>query len=532
MRRNDIFGALLVGALLFGQPVLAQSILTREPLRASDWLSGSVSPPPPVSAWRPGDPIPPDAEARRRAADGENEVAQSAAAAQIGVTRLGAANPDGTGIISARIAGLPDGLWTGADPDAVIARIAALRPSLPAMDELYRRLLTVQIAPPGEVADPDARFFLARVDALLDLGALGPAADLLRAAGQPDAARFRRLFDISLLLGDESEACRIMGDTPGIAPSFPARIFCLAQAGDWQAAALTLRGAHRLGLVDDAEAQLMEQFLDDSYVDSGETLPLPDRITPLSFRLFEAIGQPLPTGDLPMAFAWSDMRGTGGWKAQLDSAERLARAGSLQPARLREIYLLQNPAASGGVWDRAAAIRDLARALQAQDEPALATALPVAIQRMSGAGLTYSLSRIFAGPLHDATISGETALLAERLRLYAGQAPAAVVPPGNAVDLAITALARGETPEDLPQSLAVLFAPFTAPPTAIDGPAGMALLAAIADVDSGREGDIPRAARGIATLRALGLEADARRAAIQLALGPDLAGPGGRRGGN
>lgn len=530
MRWNRVFGTGLVcsGLVCAG---LALPALAREPLRASDWLSGSVSPPATISGWRPGDPVPPDAASRRRAADGAHEVATSAGVAQVGVTRLGDANPDATGIISPRIAGLQADLWAGADAAQAATQIAQLRPALPAMDELFRRVLTVQAEPPQsgaqETGTQAGLFFLARVDALLDLGALAPAGDMLRAAGQPDAARFQRLFDIALLLGDEDEACQIMAGTPGIAPSFAARIFCLAQDGDWQAAALTLRGAQRLGLIDADQAGLMEQFLDDSYVDSGVGLAVPDRISPLTFRLFEAIGQPLPTGDLPLAFAWSDMRGTGGWKAQLEAAERLARAGSLGPARLRDIYLLQNPAASGGVWDRAAAIRDL---LAATDAKAMSVALPVAVQRLSAAGLGYGLARIYAATDTQMALPAEAALLAERLRLYAGQAPDNATPPGSEIDLAIAGLAQGRTPAALPASLSMLFAPFAdAQATAPDGPRGMAILAAIADIEAGREGDVARAARGLGALRALGLEADARRAAVQLALGPELRGPDGRR---
>ena len=45
---------------------------------------------------------------------------------------------------------------------------------------------------------------------------------------------------------------------------------------------------------------------------------------------------------------------------------------------------------------------------------------------------------------------------------------------------------------------------------------GEALLAAMTDVDAGVDGDLPRAARGLAMLRALGLTAEADLAAAQL----------------
>ena len=73
------------------------------------------------------------------------------------------------------------------------------------------------------------------------MGATGAAKELLQVAGPGDTERFRRLFDIALLSRDETHACEIMDRTPGVAPSFPARIFCLALGGDWAAAALVFK---------------------------------------------------------------------------------------------------------------------------------------------------------------------------------------------------------------------------------------------------------------------------------------------------
>ena len=43
----------------------------------------------------------------------------------------------------------------------------------------------------------------------------------------------------------------------------------------------------------------------------------------------EAIGTPLPTAPLPLAFAHSDLRHTAGWKARIEAAERLVRTGAV-----------------------------------------------------------------------------------------------------------------------------------------------------------------------------------------------------------
>ena len=57
-------------------------------------------------------------------------------------------------------------------------------------------------------------------------------------------------------------------------------------------------------------------------------------MTPLLFRLHEAIGEPLPTGNLPRSYAVADLRDLAGWKPQLEAAERLAVTGALPANRL------------------------------------------------------------------------------------------------------------------------------------------------------------------------------------------------------
>lgn len=200
-----------------------------------------------------------------------------------------------------------------------------------------------------------------------------------------------------------------MNTTPGIAPSFAARIFCLAQTGDWAAAAISLHGAESLNLLDRRQAVLLTHFLDDAYVDSDQALPPSDRMTPLDFRIREAIGQPLPTSSLPIAFAHSDLRPMNGWKARLEAAERLARAGAIPPATLRALYSEQKPAASGGVWERAGAMRTLEAALAGGDP---SPALPQAFDEFRMAGMADVLAAMIAADLPEGGTTGRPAEIA------------------------------------------------------------------------------------------------------------------------
>lgn len=537
------FGALTVSRLVRVLPFVILAMVAhlataeaRPPLSASDWLSGSVQEPPSQSGWRPGDGRPSGASRK------PSDLARTGSVEPVGVHRLGQANPDATGTVSPRTAGLPADLWGNSDATVLARLIQRQNPQLPALRRLMRRVLAAQLDAPRIIEKgTEGTLFLARVDKLLDMGATRAAQDLLQAAGPGDPQRFRRLFDIALLSGDEARACEIMDKTPGVAPSFAARIFCLALGGDWAAAALVHVGAATLGQLDEETALLMSHFLDDAFVDSAEILPPPTTVTPLTFRLHEAIGQPLPSQNLPLAFALSDLDDRGGWKAQLEAAERLARAAAIPASQLRDIYIRQKPAASGGVWDRAAAVQTLIAALGTRDRAAVAAALPPAYAAMNDAGLGTALADMVGAESAALELPGQAGVIAMWLALAANQVQTIEILPqdASAFDRWLVSFASGDPKPPLPPadpaSPAAILAPAFLGDARTDLPEnaqhliaedrrGEALLAAISDVDSGLEGNLVRAAAGLRTLRTLGQGDIARQAAVELMLAPRVSG--------
>lgn len=524
--------------------VSAPAAMAEAPLSASDWLSGSVQQPDNISSWRPGDTRPPQLQRRSK-----REIAATGAVEPVSVTRLGEGNADGKGTVSPRSAGLPPTLWGASDAETLARLIHESTPRLPALRRLERRILAAQLQPPPATPGQEGMLFLARVDKLLDMGATGAARELLQAAGPGDPERFRRLFDIDLLSRDEARACEVMDRAPGVAPSFPARIFCLAHGGDWPAAALVFHGAEAMGRIDPEMAALLAQYLDDGFSDRAEELPAPKVVTPLELRLHEAIGQPLPSTNLPLAFALADLDHHGGWKARLDAAERLARAGAIPASQLRRIYLEQRPAASGGVWDRAAAVQALDRALTARDRLAAAQALPIAYEAMLAAGLGNALAEMTGAELGALGLDDRPGQIALWLALQAAQPQVVQDLPADAspFDHWLLGFASGE-PEAAPPAArgepaaraASLFPAFLGPseqdvPQAaarliLAGKRGEAMLAAITDADAGLDGDLTRAAQGLRTLRALGQQEIARQAAVELILAPALMAQPGSAG--
>ncbi len=480
------------------------------PLSAIDWLSDSIAAPAAL-------PVPP-----------ESGIARSAEPGAIMVTPLDGPSADAAGLLPPSMTGLPRALWGPATTEDVLVRLRSVpRTLLPSLNELLTTVLLAEANPPVGAANGDDRLLLARVDRLLAKGALDRAEALLERAGVDTPERFRRLFDIALLKGSENEACARMRARPEFSPTYPARIFCLARGGDWNAAALTLESAETLGILTPSDDVLLARFLDSEIVgDAGVDWRNP---TPLTFRMLEAIGEPVPTGPLPIAFAWADLRPTRGWKPQIEAAERLARAGVLSGNQLFGLYLRQRPSASGGVWERVAAVHKLQTALAENDTGAVAEILPGAWARMRDAGLAHVFANHYGAEIAALPLTGE----AKRLALHIGllspayESVALAADPATGEDAFLLALAKG-TPESAvaqgPVALAVRDGflakglPDIASPMLAERRVGEAILKAISLFSEGAAGETQSTADAIALLRALGLQRTARRAALELLL--------------
>ena len=460
-------------------------------------------------------------------------MATTAAPQNITTTALDVPQPDGIGLLSPAETGLPPALWGPADPAEIARRIRAETvDTLPAGHALLARLLLAEADPPPATGG-SGELLLARIDKLLDLGLVEEATALVAQAGMATPELFRRAFDVALLTGEEDRACAEMRARPDIAPTIPARVFCLARGGDWAAAALTLGTARALEQITPEEEALVSRFLDPELSDGAPPLQPPERVTPLNFRMHAAIGEPLSSSALPRAFAHADLLPTAGWKAQIEAAERLARTSALAPERLIALYAERRPAASGGVWERAEAVQRLDRALAARDTEAVATVLPTAWEEMRGAGLGHVLGAVYGPRLVALDLPSEASALAFRIALLSPdyEDVATAWTPRDDEENLLIAVARGL---DLPRSIgAVGFAlaglgstarkPARSAPLVAEGRLGEAILTGLDDLAAGHAGDPRRMADALALFRSVGLESTARRAALEFLILSDPA---------
>lgn len=507
-----------VFGLVLAAPLSAQEAKgSGGPLSAIDWLSQSVATP--AVAASPGIDTVID----------EPPVTKAGGAlpAVVTTSALDGPSPDGAGLIAPKVSGLPHDLW-GAGLTHEIAERLVTHPDddLPALRQLFLTLLLAELDAPVD-AGGRGELLQVRIDKLLALGALEQAAALIEAAGTPSTELFRRAFDVALLTGAQDRACQFMADEPHLAPTLPARIFCLARSGDWDTAALTIRTSKALNQITADQETLLSRFLDPDLYEGDPVPPAPVPVTPLDWMMYAAIGEPLPTEGLPIAFSYAELGPRAGWKAQVEAAERLTRAGTIPPNVILGLYTARDPAASGGVWDRVRAFQNFEAALSSGDPARVTATLPEAWAKMQEAELEVPFATLFGKALQEITLTGEAAEIALRVGLLSPYAEtiARRMKPASAEDAFLLSLAAGDPslvlpPDSLGRAIAAAFrepTPSTEAKALLEGNRkGEAIIVAIDNIGRGVQGDLRGVTEGLSLLRLVGLESVARRTALEL----------------
>lgn len=508
---KGLFEALTLAWCCFAGAVAAEA-----PLSAIDWLDTQI----PVAAVPPA-PAPAPTE--------EPDVAKTALVPEVTVQSLSGNPARRIGLVPPQVTGLPADLWRGSDLATLETALNEMPTlALPAAQSLFYTLLLAESSAPAGSAEIGDALSLAKVRALMARGALEPARALLEQAGVTTSpAHFDAWMGISLLTGAEDAACSRLVGTPHLTQDYGTRIFCSGRAGRWEDAALTFGSAQALGLLPASKLVLLTAFLDPETDATSMEPPASTDMDPLTFRLFETVGEPLPTRTLPRPFAVADLRDIAGWKAQLEAAERLTRAGALPDNRLLGLYTNRRPAASGGVWDRVAALQRFDTALASGSAEAVTKTLPPVWDAMTAEGLSVSFANLFATRLEPLALAGRSGDIWTRVQLLSPQYERMAAT--MAGETPARFIARGVLPPEPPTGMipSAIYAGFgpTPPVPALIALAqqkrlGEAILGALRLLHAGEGGNMKALSEALATLRALGLEDTARRAALQLLLLP------------
>lgn len=280
---------------------------------------------------------------------------------------LDAQNINATGLVPSSLGGLPSVLWA-ASSDAQTAQLINDMPPLKEVSaqNLFFALLTSEttILENGNLG---GQMFEARVNKLFDMGAMDAAYALLEQVGEKNHKLTRMALDLGLIRGVGVDECAQALRLSGFDMTLAEQVYCNVMLRDWDTAEALLISGEAIGAFEDIDLELLWQFIDPEYADTTTPPSLEiKRITPLRFRLLLSLGAPKSVDALPPKYLWPYLTGYMGWRMQVEAAERLVKLGAAEPAILLEAYTKAKAAASGGVWDRAAAIAAL------EEEPGLA----------------------------------------------------------------------------------------------------------------------------------------------------------------
>ena len=460
----------------------------------------------------------------------EPPVSSSVNRPDIEVSTLSEIQSDSVGLLPPSVTGFPLTMWHNSSTKDLVTLLGNVPVSHnPAIQSLTLRVLLAEGDAPSD-SEGKFTFFAARLKKLIDYGAIDPALALVERAAPLPAPLVPLLFDLSLLSDTLQPAC---DQVLQLGPSYPhddARIYCLARRGDWLTATLMLDTTSALGTISARKTALIQLFLEDEAFDTlAIQLPPSSAPTPLEFRLYEAIGEPLTAASLPRAFAVSDLSGEHGWKAQLQAAERLIEFGALGDNRFLGIYTDNEPAASGGIWDRISVIQNLDQALLDENGSAIALNLVEAWQLLGETPLAAPIARIFSARLLSAELSGGGAQLAAKIALLSPsyETAAQIISPMSEQDAFLVSIATGNFSTFSPKSefektIQDAFndprVPYSVNQLMSQGKLGEVILNAMIQFEKGASGDLQDLLEALSTLRLIGLEDTARRATLALVL--------------
>jgi len=328
--------------------LLASTLTAQTPLSAIDWLSEEKS------------------KFQKSLIEEKNTETDNTD--NIKVSTLASNEYQAIGLLPIYVTGIPTTIWRNSSYDDLVFSFKTMPIyKYSPIQELVYSLLLAEARPP--LNEPARYAFLeARLNALLNYGAVDPAIALIEHASPLPERMIPLLFDISLLSSNNFPICDPIFQNTENRDLQAELIYCHARKGDWLTAHLILKTGAVLGDLNSHEISLLDRYLEvDFNVDMNALLPPPEIISPLEYRLYEAIGEPIPAEYLPVQYSQTDLSGENGWRSQVIAAERLSLTGAIPENQILGIYTSNNPGVSGGIWERVKVVQDLDLAIENEE---------------------------------------------------------------------------------------------------------------------------------------------------------------------
>ena len=490
MRIRYIFYSLLLGSQLAAQ----------SPLSAIDWLSEENS--------------------KEQRSILEIKTKDVKKTNDIQVSTLDSNEQQSIGLLPIYVTGIPSTIWRNSSFDDLEYSFKTMPTfSYSPIQELMYSLLLAEARPP--LNEPTRYAFLEiRLEKLLDYGAVDPAIALIERASPVPEKMISLLFDISLLSSNNLPICEPVLQNTKNRDLQAELIYCYARKGDWLTAHLILKTEEVLGELSPHEVSLLDRYLEvDFNVDLHALLPPPETITPLEYRLYEAIGEPISAEYLPIQYSQSDLSGENGWRAQVIAAERLSSTGAIPENQILGIYTSRSSGVSGGIWERVKVVNDLDTALVARED--FEQYFQDAWKVFKQANQLTLFAKLFGLRVFDENISPKSKEIAANLLLLTNNfaiTDSYWDPSDIRFGLTTGDFSQVNVSDETEKIILQIFTepsmPFLFEQKLNQGKLGEVILNALLQFEMGIEGNLKDLSESLSTLNLIGLETTARRAAL------------------
>ena len=480
--------------------LLASQLAAQSPLSAIDWLSKENS------------------KFKRSISEVKNIDVKKTN--DIQVSTLNSNEYQSIGLLPIYVTGIPSTIWRNSSFDDLEYSFKTMPTfSYSPIQELMYSLLLAEARPP--LNEPSRYAFLEiRLEKLLDYGAVDPAIALIERASPVPEKMISLLFDISLLSSNNLPICEPVLQNTKNRDLQAELIYCYARKGDWLTAHLILKTEEVLGELSPQEVSLLDRYLEvDFNVDLHALLPPPETITPLEYRLYEAIGEPISAEYLPIQYSQSDLSGENGWRAQVIAAERLSSTGAIPENQILGIYTSRSSGVSGGIWERVKVVNDLDTALVARED--FEQYFQDAWKVFKQANQLTLFAKLFGLRVFDENISPKSKEIAANLLLLTNNfaiTDSYWDPSDIRFGLTTGDFSKVNVSDETEKIILQIFTepsmPFLFEQKLNQGKLGEVILNALLQFEMGIEGNLKDFSESLSTLNLIGLETTARRAAL------------------
>ena len=480
--------------------LMVSSLAAQTPLSAIDWLSKENS------------------KFQKSLIDEKNTETENTN--DIKVSTLASNEYQAIGLLPIYVTGIPTTIWRSSSFDDLVYSFKTMPIfKYSPIQELVYSLLLAEARPP--LNEPKRYAFLeARLNTLLNYGAVDPAIALIERASPLPERMIPLLFDISLLSSNNFPICDPIFQNTKNRELQAELIYCYARKGDWLTAHLILKTGEVLEDLNVREVSLLDRYLEvDFNVDLNALLPPPELITPLEYRLYEAIGEPIPAEYLPIQYSQSDLSGENGWRAQVVAAERLSLTGAIPENQILGVYTSNNPGVSGGMWERVKVVQDLDFALEHEEdfEHYFQNAWRVfkKTDQITVFAKLFGL-RVFEKNLSvkSREIAANLLLLTNNFRLTKGYWNSSDIRFGLTTGDFSQVKASNEIEKIILKVFTEPSIPFLVEQKLNQGKLGEVILNALLQFETGIDGNLKDFSESLSTLNLIGLDNTARRAAL------------------